>query len=176
MLDEILGLPAHPLVIHAAVVLIPLLAVVAVGYAVLPSWRTRLGWAVVLLAVAAPLSAIVSRATGLALVDNLFGGEYPEGVLGQRVEEHANLSLPLLGSTVALGVVSLLLVWFARRAGGAQGDSGAGAGHRATAVKTSAGNTTVTMVLSVVTIVLALAALYFVFRTGHSGALAVWGK
>lgn len=174
MLDEILGLPAHPLVIHAAVVLIPLLAVVAVGYAVLPSWRTRLGWAVVLLAVAAPLSAIVSRATGLALVDNLFGGEYPEGVLGQRVEEHANLSLPLLGSTVALGVVSLLLVWFARRAGGAAGDSGAG--HRATAVKTSAGNTTVTMVLSVVTIVLALAALYFVLRTGHSGALAVWGK
>ncbi len=173
---EILGLPAHPLVIHAAVVFIPLLAMVSVGYAVLPGWRARLGWAVVLFAIAAPISAIVSRITGEALVQDLFGGEYPEGVLGERVAEHAGLSTPLTGSTVALGVVSLLLVYFAKRAGSAAPQSTGGAAHRATAVRTSAGNTTVTMVLSVVTIVLALAALYFVIRTGHSGATAVWGK
>ncbi|MEV5413451.1 DUF2231 domain-containing protein [Thermopolyspora sp. NPDC052614] len=173
---EILGLPAHPLIIHAAVVFIPLLAIVSVGYAVLPGWRARLGWAVVALGIAGPLSAIAARASGLALVDELFGGEYPEGVLGQRVEEHAGLATPLTIVAVALGVVALLLVYFARRAGSAAQEPAGGAGQRATAVKTSAGNTTVTMVLSVVTIVLALAALYFVVRTGHSGATAVWGK
>lgn len=173
MFDEILGLPAHPLIIHAAVVLIPLLAGVAVAYAVLPRQRGRLGWALVLLAIAAPISAFASRLSGEALVQNLFGGEYPEGVLGQRVAAHADFAMPLVWATLALGVVSLLLVWAARRSGPAP-ESGARPARRA--ASGTAGNTTVTMVLSVVTILFALVAVYFVARTGHSGAEAVWGK
>jgi hypothetical protein len=173
MFDEILGLPVHPLVVHAAVVFIPLLSLVAVAYAVLPRQRGRLGWALVLLAVAAPIFAIVSRLSGETLVQNLFGGEYPEGVLGERVAEHADFAMPLVWATIALGVVSLLLVYAARRSGSAP-EAGAGSARRAAAG--AAGNTTVTMVLSVVTIVFALVALYFVARTGHSGAMAVWGR
>jgi hypothetical protein len=163
MFDEILGLPVHPLVIHAAVVFIPLLAAVAAAYAVLPRQRARLGWAVVLLA---------SRASGLALVDRLFGGEYPPGVLGERVAAHADISGPLVLSTIALAVVSVALVVLAGRSAPAAGE-GARTGRRAAAK--AAGNTTVTMVLSVVTILLAIAAVYFTVRTGHSGAEAVWG-
>jgi hypothetical protein len=35
------GLPLHPLVVHAAVVLTPLAALLVVGSAVLPRWLTR---------------------------------------------------------------------------------------------------------------------------------------
>ena len=43
MFKEILGLPAHVLVVHAVVVLVPLLAVCgASSYAVWPGFRARL--------------------------------------------------------------------------------------------------------------------------------------
>ena len=41
---EIAGLPLHPLVVHAAVVLIPLTALLTIGLAVLPRWRWLLRW------------------------------------------------------------------------------------------------------------------------------------
>ena len=41
---EINGLPLHVLALHAAVVFGPLAALVAIAYAVLPSWRDRLRW------------------------------------------------------------------------------------------------------------------------------------
>jgi hypothetical protein len=41
---EIAGLPLHPLVVHAAVVLIPLSALLAIGLAVLPRSRWLLRW------------------------------------------------------------------------------------------------------------------------------------
>ena len=41
---EIAGLPLHPLVVHAAVVLIPLTALLAVAFAVLPRWRWLVRW------------------------------------------------------------------------------------------------------------------------------------
>lgn len=172
MFDEILGLPAHPLVIHAAVVFVPLLALIGAAYAVLPRHRARLGWAVVLLAVVAPVSALASWLSGRALLDGRFGGRIPPGVVGERIAEHESLATPLLISTAALGVAALLLVAVARKAGPAP-DAATGGRRRAAAG--SAGNTTVTTVLAGVTIVLAVVAVYFVVRTGHTGALAVWG-
>jgi hypothetical protein len=38
------GLPLHPLVVHAAVVLTPLAALLVVGSAVLPRWRWLTRW------------------------------------------------------------------------------------------------------------------------------------
>jgi hypothetical protein len=52
MLDVFAGLPVHVLVVHAAVVGVPLAAVVAVAVAVVPRWRVRFRWyAVVITAV-----------------------------------------------------------------------------------------------------------------------------
>ena len=41
--ETFMGLPLHPLVIHAAVVLIPILVLVALGYALVPRLRDRIG-------------------------------------------------------------------------------------------------------------------------------------
>lgn len=68
---SVFGLPLHPLVVHAAVVLVPLaafggLAVVASGRA-----RERYGWLAVAFAVAAAGSAIVAKLSGEALAATL---------------------------------------------------------------------------------------------------------
>ena len=44
---EINGLPLHALIIHAAVIFGPLSALAGVLYAVVPRWRDRLRWPMV---------------------------------------------------------------------------------------------------------------------------------
>ena len=46
MFDLIAGLPLHPLLVHAAVVLLPLMAVVTPLVVARPSWRPALRWVV----------------------------------------------------------------------------------------------------------------------------------
>ncbi|MEU4539360.1 hypothetical protein AB0G15_31355 [Streptosporangium sp. NPDC023825] len=153
MFDEILGLPLHPLIVHAAVVLAPLLAVLAATYALVPRTRPVLTWAVVGLAPVVPVSVFAARQSGEALEEDRFASV--EGQLGERIAEHAGFATPLLLVTLALGVVSLALVHVTR------GDRfGRPAG----------------LAVSALTVVLAVVALYYVVRSGHSGAVAVWGS
>ncbi|MCW2878523.1 MAG: hypothetical protein JWQ95_2623 [Sphaerisporangium sp.] len=151
MFDEILGLPAHPLIIHTAVIFIPLLVLGSVVYGVVPRVRPSLAWAVVLLAVAAPATAFAAKESGDALRQRLFAGGLPSGALQQRIDEHEGYANPLLLSAIGLGVSSLLLVYSSRKLGKAA-----------------------TAVLSAVTVVLALVTGFYVLQAGHSGATAVW--
>jgi hypothetical protein len=41
---EITGLPLHALIVHATVVLVPLVALISIGFAVLPRWRWLSRW------------------------------------------------------------------------------------------------------------------------------------
>ncbi|MFI6505554.1 DUF2231 domain-containing protein [Nonomuraea typhae] len=147
MFDQILGLPAHPLIIHFTVVLTPLLVAVSVVYALVARWRPQLAWAVVGLSVAAPAAVFAAWRSGLRLKQVRFADV--EGVLGERLATHQSFAVPLLISTVALGVLSLLLVFAAR-------------------------NKTVAMVLSGLTVAAAMVSAYYVVRAGDSGARAVW--
>ena len=65
MFTTILGIPAHPLLVHFAVVFVPLLIGVAVVYTLWPAARSRLDWALALLAVVAPFAAWFARISGL---------------------------------------------------------------------------------------------------------------
>ncbi len=56
--DYIFGLPMHPLIIHAVVVLVPLSALVAIAFAVRPTWRHVLRWPLA-------VGGVVSGVTGL---------------------------------------------------------------------------------------------------------------
>lgn len=153
MFDEILGLPIHPLVVHAAVVLTPLLAVLAAAYALVPRTRPVLTWAVVGLAPIVPVSVLVARGSGESLQESRFSSA--GGPLGERIAEHASFGTPLLLVTVALGVVSLALVHVSRN-----DRFGRPAG----------------LVVSVLTVLLAVVTLYYVVMTGHTGATAVWAN
>ena len=64
MFDTIAGLPLHPLVVHAVIVLVPLAALGAIVVAVKPSWDRTYGWLVVLTALVATGASFVAKESG----------------------------------------------------------------------------------------------------------------
>ena len=82
MFDKFMGLPMHPLLVHAVAVFVPLLVLAALAYAFIPPLRARVGWVAVLLAVAAPVSAFVTMKSGEALERRLIAKGYPPRACG----------------------------------------------------------------------------------------------
>lgn len=154
MFDELLGLPAHPLLVHAAVVFVPLLAVAGVVYALMPRVRGRIGWAAVLLAVAAPVAAYVAKLSGEQLEERLIAANYGPEILAQ-VEDHQGYGDLTVYFSAGLGLATLLLVF-------------------ATSARARRMPAVVGWLLAAAVIVLAGFTGYFVFKTGDTGANAVW--
>jgi hypothetical protein len=154
--DQVNGLPVHALVLHAAVVFVPLLALGAIVYALVGRWRAKIGWAVVLLAVIAPISALVAMMSGNELHERLLA----QGLKGRGAEiidDHMGFGTLTFWFSLALGVVSLIMVFATMRKSGSLprvADLG----------------------LRVVMVALAAITGYYVFKTGDSGATAVWGQ
>jgi uncharacterized membrane protein len=65
------GLPLHPLIVHAVVVLLPMAVLGAVLIAVGPAIRARWAWLVVVLTVAAVVAIPLATSTGEGLEHNL---------------------------------------------------------------------------------------------------------
>ncbi|MFI6599760.1 DUF2231 domain-containing protein [Nonomuraea sp. NPDC050536] len=158
MFDQILGLPAHPLIIHFAVVLVPLLAAVDVAYALFPRWRAFLAWAVVALSVVAPGAVFMAKESGEHLKQARFASA--DGSLATKVATHESFANPLLLSALGLGMAGLVLVVATKPSRGSLDDRF---------------GRPVTLALSAVTMVLAAVVGYYCFRAGDSGARAVWG-
>lgn len=155
MFETVAGLPGHVLVVHAAVVFVPLLALLAVGYGVLTRWRDRLGWAVAVLAVVAPLLAWVATQSGEAFERMLRERGYPPEILSQ-VATHARHGDRLLWSTLALAVAAIVLLLVTT-------------GRRTRTVPSW-----LPVVITVVVVGLAVLASWYVYLTGETGARAVW--
>ncbi|GIM96028.1 DUF2231 domain-containing protein [Paractinoplanes toevensis] len=154
MFDQVNGLPVHALVLHAAVIFVPLLALGAIVYALIGKWRPKIEWAVVLLAVAAPVSTFVAKESGEKLYDRLIG----LGLSGKGKEildDHMGFGSMTFWFSLALGIVTLILVFLNRRGGLPK---------------------IAEWVLAAAMVILAVLSGYYVFRTGDSGATAVWGQ
>jgi uncharacterized membrane protein len=175
LFETVAGLPAHPLLVHAPIVLIPLLIALAIVYAVVPFLRGRIRWAVTLLAVVAPVSAWLAKLSGEAFRRRLMA----KGVAGEmltKINNHKSFGDATLWAAIALGVVTLLLVAATmnrlpvrRTATSPEGQTGTGsAGTGSTGAKV------LRIVLIVATIGLAVATGYYVFKTGDSGARMEW--
>jgi len=147
MFEEVMGLPLHPLAVHAAVVFVPLLVGISLAYALVPRWRSKVGWAAVGLAVIAPISALVSRQSGNALADHLYSTV--EGDLA----DHQRYGTMTMWVTIALGVLTLALVWFRR------------------AANTPAW---LTIALTALVVIDAIVAAIYVFLTGDLGSRIHW--
>jgi hypothetical protein len=155
--DQINGLPVHALVLHAAVIFVPLLAAGAIAYGLVPRWRPRIGWAVVLLAVAAPVTAFVARQSGVELFDRLKAQNSISPAGRQIIEDHMGYGTLTVLFSLILGIVSLVMVVVTLRR----------PDHRLPRVAD--------LGLTAVMVVLAALSGYYVFQTGDSGATAVWG-
>ncbi|HET6625323.1 MAG TPA: DUF2231 domain-containing protein [Nocardioidaceae bacterium] len=155
---EIGGLPLHPLVVHAAVVLAPLAALVAIVFAVVPRWRWLTRWPAVVTALIAAGSVFAARLSGEDLLD-----ARPE--LAPLVAVHEDRGELLLWVTLGFAVVVLVAAWML----GGSTPLPNGRGARTSAVPI------VDTVLAVLLVLAALAVLVQVVLTGDAGSRAVWG-
>lgn len=170
MFDELFGLPAHPLIVHAPVVLVPLVALVAVAYAVVPRLRRHLWWLLAPLALAAAGSAVFAVESGEALQARL-GGPNP------AITRHAGFGETLrnLALLLAVAAVALVIVDLSRRRAAPPRADGPGAAVAPARTSGSVVLVAVSVVLTVAVLVLAVAAIVYIVRVGHSGSEMVWG-
>ncbi len=147
---EINGLPLHVLVVHGAVVLTPLAALLCLCYAV-PAWRDRLRW---------PTAVGVLVAIGAVWVAYLSGSDFYDsdrftqvsGGLKEKIDDHADLGGQLRWVATGWAVVALAAVGLHERTG------------------------VVRVLLAGLLVVGSLATIVLTVLTGDAGAQAVWGK
>lgn len=163
MFDLINGLPVHPLVVHAVVVLLPLACLGTIAIAVRPRWRARYG--VLVVACAALATALIPVATS--------SGEALEEHVGDP-GAHAELGDQLIWFAVPLLVVSAALVWLDRRRRAAL-QTATPEGADADTTSGDRGAPLATRVVAVLALVAAVATSVQVYRVGDSGARAAWG-
>lgn len=145
--DLILGLPVHPLVVHFAVVLLPLAAVALIAIVVVPRWRRPYGWVVLAGLLAGAGASLLAKESGEAFAARV-GWPTEHASLGDR--------LPLVA--FALLVVAAAWFWLQSR------DSKAG--RKRSSIPT--------FLTAVVGCILAVAAIGLTIVVGHTGATAVW--
>jgi hypothetical protein len=163
MLDTIFGLPVHPLVVHATVVIIPA-AVLAVALAA--AWQPFRRWAGVL--------PLLLSAIGLVLVPlSTSSGESLERRVPETglLEAHTRIAEGLLLPVAVLTVAAAALYWLQRRERRAPRATG---GARPAHVGGS-GRLVVVAILLIAAVGTVSTAVQ-VARIGHSGAEAAWAK
>lgn len=146
MPETVLGLPLHPLVVHATVVLVPLTALLVVLTAVSPRLRAWAGPLPLVGAVISTILAPISTSTGESLEHSL--GE------SKLIEEHAELGDMLVWWCIPLAVVAVA-AYLLRRSGRTPGKW-------------------FDWAIAAVGVVVAVGTLVQVVLVGHSGAQAVW--
>lgn len=157
------GLPAHILLVHAVVVLIPLSALLVVLVAVWPAARARLVWPTAVLAVLALVAVPLTTEAG----------EWLEHRVARTplVRAHTELGDYMLPWAIGLALVALGLlarqVLEVRGARAVPGDP-RGLGRR------SRGDVAVTVVVAVIAVIVAAGSVLTVYRVGDSGARAAW--
>lgn len=161
------GVPAHPLLVHAVVVLIPLAALGAVAVAVRPAWIRPYGLLVAAGAVGGAVSAVLARIAGEQLEDAIDITPGFEPVIDQH-ERFGTFVVITAWPFALLAVAAFVLAWR-----GGTGRHGA-ARHADHDVLTRPGRA-----VRVVAALAALAGLVATVATvlaGHSGGAAVWSS
>lgn len=112
MFDTIFGLPVHALVVHAVVVLVPLMCLITLAVSFKPEWRTRFSLWVVGANAVVFLLALAGKESGEQL-------QYRLSVAAGRpiAEQHGEYGDLLPWFALGLLVASAL-VWFAAPRGG----------------------------------------------------------
>lgn len=148
------GLPAHVLIVHLVVVLVPLAALLAVISVVWPAARRRLGFLTPLAAVAAAASVPLALEAGEWLEEHV-----PESPL---VESHSGYGDKVLPWVVAF-VIVVVVAWLIRLPR-----------LKDTPIGKIAGTVAAQVVVAVLVIGLSAGAVFAVYKAGDSGAKAAW--
>jgi hypothetical protein len=145
VLDTIFGLPMHPLIVHATVVIVPTAALLVALAAINPRFRSWIG----------PVPALAALVSCMLVPLSTGSGEELEHRVGRSslVEKHAELAGTLIWFVIPLAVVAIVGYWLHRR-----GSAGKG----------------LVAAVAVAAVALSAATLVDVGLIGHSGAKASW--
>ena len=149
-LESLFGLPAHPLVVHAAVALLPLAAIATIITAAVPRSRQHYAPVALGLALVATLAVGLAQGSGEALEERVDETEL--------VEEHTEQGETVLPWAIALTVVA----------------AGVTVAPMVTRRYPKLSPTRVTAVLVIAALITGIGALWTVIDVGHSGAKATW--
>lgn len=151
-MSTIAGLPAHPLLVHAIVVFVPLLAVLEVLCGFWPAARRRLVWLVLALAAVTAVLAPITQEAGEWLYNR---SKQPSEILqthAERGEWMVYVAIALLVVAIALAVVH----WLETRS--------------------DRGRLLISLAVGVVALVVGVASVAVVVAVGDSGSRAAWHK
>ncbi|MEI7992128.1 MAG: DUF2231 domain-containing protein [Actinomycetota bacterium] len=159
-MDKLFGLPAHPLLVHIPVVLVPLAAIGALAMAFWPWLRARIGWIVAGLAVLGGVGALLAASAGESLQESR-----PENA---AIRHHAELGDTAKLWSIIFAILVLAFVvgewWLKRRT------------SRNTAHESAPMTWTKWAVpaVAVLTVASGAWATYSVMDAGHTGAKSTW--
>lgn len=151
--STVFGIPAHPLFVHAAAVFVPLLALFAALYALVPRWRAKIGWATLTLAIIAPAAALLAKLSGDRFITHRFPQGAPANVL-----QHRSYGTITLWVTLGLAIATALLLLIHRWPP-----------HEDLPAWSRVGSQLLALAMAAISV-------YYVVRTGDSGSAAVWGR
>jgi hypothetical protein len=151
------GLPAHILLVHVVVVLVPLTAIVLVAGVIWPTWIRRLGIVLPVLALVTLVSVPLATSSGEWLAEHSDSNPL--------VVRHTDLGEGLLPWVVGLFVFAAAVWWFDRKS-----SATSGADQDATVTA----KVPVRIAAVVLSVVVAAGSVVQVYRIGDSGAQAAW--
>ena len=148
---KITGLPLHPLVVHAAVVFVPLASLAALAYVFVGRYRDLLRWPTLVLAVVAAAAIWAAYLTG----NNFFASprfDHFSGELLDRIHKHESYARTLRWIASGFGIVTVAATYLHDREG------------------------TRKTVLGALVAIFAVLTLVWVVLTGDAGSRAVWSE
>jgi hypothetical protein len=169
-MNTVNGLPAHILLVHAIVVLLPLTALLLVLTAVWPVARARLAGPNAVLAVAVVILVPIPTSAGEWLERRV-----PQSEL---LHEHTQLGDSAVFYALPVAVLALIVWWRNRETRTIAPDHDApwSSGGTTTLTRTylAPRSALVTRVVAAVAVVVAAAGVYGIYRIGDSGSKAAW--
>jgi len=157
MFERFGDLPLHVLVIHVTVLVLPVGALTAIVFALVPKWRWLLRWPTLLLGLGSLVCAVVARQTGKAFVKAV-----PQ--LDPLVKVHQNRGNLLVIFCIVFAVVAVAA--FLLLSGPTALASGKGAKEPK--------SRPLELLVSAAVVVIGIVVIYQTIRTGDAGAKAVW--
>jgi hypothetical protein len=189
------GLPAHVLLIHVIVILVPLGALFTALSAVWPAARHKLGFISPLTCLIALIFVPITTHAGEWLKNYDLNVRQFSGDIAARIEKHANLAAGFVWYTVGLFAISTA-VWLLGRkyeisllpikktneVASPNGSNGGGGIVTATRTRTQAQTETQTkalpqwasILLAVAAVAMSVLIVWQLYRIGDAGARAVW--
>ncbi len=154
------GIPIHPLLVHAVVVLLPLAALGSIAIALVPRWRQRYAWPVLGVTLAGVAAVPVAKQAG----EDFQAALAKNGVQDPAIQTHADLGAMLLPIALGFGVAVIALLVAGRLADR----------ERAAEAPTTKTWRVISVIVSVLVVLLAAGTTVQTIRAGHSGSSAVW--